>query len=63
MPDRKTDIAAIGLGGNIGNPRRTMARALKLLDGREDIKIRTVSPLYRTPPWGDERRAVVGNHA
>jgi 2-amino-4-hydroxy-6-hydroxymethyldihydropteridine diphosphokinase len=47
-----TVIAAIGLGGNIGNPRKTMARALKLLDAREDVGIRMVSRLYRTPPWG-----------
>lgn len=46
-------IAAIGLGGNIGNPRRTMARALGLLDARDDIHIRRVSRLYRTPPWGN----------
>lgn len=52
MASPKTVIAAIGLGGNIGNPRRTMARALKLLDAHEDIHIRTVSRLYRTPPWG-----------
>lgn len=45
-------IAAIGLGGNIGNPRQTMARALKLLDAHDDVRIRTVSWLYRTPPWG-----------
>ncbi|AKI00276.1 2-amino-4-hydroxy-6-hydroxymethyldihydropteridine diphosphokinase [Hoeflea sp. IMCC20628] len=53
MPESKTVIAAIGLGGNIGNPRRTMARALKLLDARDDIQLRTVSRLYRTPPWGN----------
>lgn len=52
MPEVKKVIAAIGLGGNIGNPRRTMARALKLLDARDDVSIRTVSRLYRTPPWG-----------
>ena len=52
MPEAKTVIAAIGLGGNIGNPRRTMARALKLLDSHDDISLRTVSRLYRTPPWG-----------
>jgi len=53
VPESRTVIAAIGLGGNIGNPRRTMARALKLLDAQDDIHIRTVSRLYRTPPWGN----------
>jgi len=52
-PTDKTVIAAIGFGGNIGNPRKTMARALALLDERDDIQIRTVSRLYRTPPWGN----------
>lgn len=52
-PTDKTVIAAIGFGGNIGNPRKTMARALTLLDERDDIQIRTVSRLYRTPPWGN----------
>lgn len=29
-----------------------MARALRLLDAHPQIEIRTVSRLYRTPPWG-----------
>lgn len=45
-------IAAIGLGGNIGDPPRTMARALHMLNEHPDVAVRTVSPLYRTPPWG-----------
>ncbi|MDF1607432.1 2-amino-4-hydroxy-6-hydroxymethyldihydropteridine diphosphokinase [Hoeflea sp. YIM 152468] len=53
MADSAAVIAAIGLGGNIGNPRQTMARALKLLQARDDVAIRTVSKLYRTPPWGN----------
>ena len=44
--------AALGLGGNLGDPPATMARALQLLDGHDAVAVRTVSPLYRTPPWG-----------
>lgn len=45
-------IAAIGLGGNVGDPPRTMARALAMLDASDDVGIRAVSRLFRTPPWG-----------
>lgn len=45
-------IAAIGLGGNLGDPPATMAKALHLLDVWPGINVRTVSRLYRTPPWG-----------
>ncbi len=47
-----TVIAAIGLGGNLGDPPKTMARALGMLDASNDVDIRTVSRLFRTPPWG-----------
>ncbi|MBW3098064.1 2-amino-4-hydroxy-6-hydroxymethyldihydropteridine diphosphokinase [Pseudohoeflea coraliihabitans] len=50
-------IAAIGLGGNIGAPRKRMAAALKLLDARDDVSVVRVSPLYRTPPWGKTDQA------
>ncbi len=49
--------AALGLGGNIGDPPATMARALRLLDARADTGVRTVSRLYRTPPWGKTDQA------
>lgn len=44
--------ATLGLGGNIGDPRRAMAGALTALDQRPDCRITAVSRLYRTPPWG-----------
>ena len=44
--------ALIGLGGNIGDPPRTMAAALQMIDGRDDTAVTAVSRLYRTPPWG-----------
>ena len=42
----------LGLGGNLGDPPLAMARALCRLDRRDGIILRSVSRLYRTPPWG-----------
>ncbi len=44
--------AYLGLGGNLGDPARTMAAALRLLDAAAGIRVAAVSSLYRTPPWG-----------
>lgn len=45
-------IAVLGLGGNIGDARKTMAAALALLAENSAVDVRAVSPLYETPPWG-----------
>ncbi|MCR9135019.1 MAG: 2-amino-4-hydroxy-6-hydroxymethyldihydropteridine diphosphokinase [Alphaproteobacteria bacterium] len=47
-----TRSVTLGLGGNLGNPPATMARALRLLDADIAIRVAAVSRLYRTPPWG-----------
>lgn len=47
-----TAKAILGLGGNIGDPAKTMAAALRLIDARDDTRVVAVSRLYRTPPWG-----------
>jgi len=52
MPSEVFRRAALGLGGNIGDPVRAMADALQALDGRPDCRVAAVSRLYRTPPWG-----------
>ena len=49
--------AALGLGGNLGDPPATMARALHMLDKHPAIDVRAVSPLYRTSPWGKTDQA------
>lgn len=49
--------AALGLGGNIGDPPATMAKALRLLDARDDTSVGAVSRLFRTPPWGKTDQA------
>ena len=49
--------ATLGLGGNLGDPRKAMAEALRLLDARDDCVVEAVSRLYRTPPWGKTDQA------
>jgi 2-amino-4-hydroxy-6-hydroxymethyldihydropteridine diphosphokinase len=51
-PDRVWRSANLGLGGNIGDPSASMARALAEIDQRDDCRVMVVSRLYRTPPWG-----------
>ncbi|MDF0699897.1 2-amino-4-hydroxy-6-hydroxymethyldihydropteridine diphosphokinase [Rhizobium sp. MC63] len=52
MPEAASRSATLGLGGNIGEPVKAMAAALKRLDGHDDCRVTAVSRLYRTPPWG-----------
>lgn len=49
--------ACLGLGGNVGDPVRAMAEALRMLDARPDCRVVAVSRLYRTPPWGKTDQA------
>ncbi len=49
--------AALGLGGNIGDPVAAMRQALAGLDARADCRVTAVSRLYRTPPWGKTDQA------
>ena len=44
--------AWIGLGANLGQPVKTLHKALTALDGRIGMDLRTVSPAYWTKPWG-----------
>jgi 2-amino-4-hydroxy-6-hydroxymethyldihydropteridine diphosphokinase len=46
--------ALLGLGGNLGDVRQNLDRAVELLceDGR--AKLRAQSADFRTPPWGVE---------
>ncbi|MGG6895729.1 2-amino-4-hydroxy-6-hydroxymethyldihydropteridine diphosphokinase [Rhizobium sp. BR 315] len=52
MPENIAVRATLGLGGNLDNPVRAMALALRALDARDDCQVVSVSRLYRTPPWG-----------
>lgn len=42
----------LSLGGNLGDPAKSMGAALRMLDADADTRITGVSSLYRTPPWG-----------
>ena len=44
--------AYIGLGANVGDPRRALTRAVAALDELPRARVRAVSPLYRTSPVG-----------
>jgi 2-amino-4-hydroxy-6-hydroxymethyldihydropteridine diphosphokinase len=44
--------AWIGLGGNLGEPRLALRRALALIGALPDTQLRAVSPAYWTAPWG-----------
>jgi 2-amino-4-hydroxy-6-hydroxymethyldihydropteridine diphosphokinase len=55
--DHPREIAALGLGGNIGDPMMAMAGALQALDARKDCRVVSVSRLYLTPPWGKTDQA------
>ncbi len=44
--------AYVGLGANLGDARATLAWAVKALAGLAGVRLRGVSPLYVTAPWG-----------
>lgn len=56
-PENTWSVAALGLGGNIGDPPAAMATALRELDWRKDCRVIAVSRLYSTPPWGKTDQA------
>lgn len=45
-------IAAIGLGGNLGDAAATLRDALQAIDRMPATRLLRASPLYRTPAWG-----------
>lgn len=46
-------LAAVALGGNLGDAARTVREALQALDGLPDTRVERCSPLYRTRAWGN----------
>jgi 2-amino-4-hydroxy-6-hydroxymethyldihydropteridine diphosphokinase len=46
--------ALIGLGGNLGDVRTTLDRAIAALCDGEEVRLLARSADYRTPPWGVE---------
>jgi 2-amino-4-hydroxy-6-hydroxymethyldihydropteridine diphosphokinase len=49
--------AFLGLGGNIGDTRATLDRAVTLLNDGTDVRLLARSSDYQTPPWGVENQA------
>jgi 2-amino-4-hydroxy-6-hydroxymethyldihydropteridine diphosphokinase len=52
LSGRNRTTAWLGLGGNLGDPEASMAKALRAIDADDDTHVVAVSSLYRTPPWG-----------
>ena len=44
--------ALLGLGGNVGDVRTTLDRAVAVLCDGRDVRLVARSSDYRTPPWG-----------
>ena len=44
--------ALLALGGNVGNSRAILDRAIALLCDGKDVRLTARSSDYRTPPWG-----------
>lgn len=51
-PWREDFDAIIGLGSNVGDKAKNIARAIELLVERGDISLVRASKVYRTAPWG-----------
>ncbi|AWC23823.1 2-amino-4-hydroxy-6-hydroxymethyldihydropteridine diphosphokinase [Aminobacter sp. P9b] len=52
MSGQAEERAFLSLGGNLGDPAKSMAAALHMLDASGQTRVVTVSSLHRTPPWG-----------
>lgn len=52
MTGRRIVRAYIGLGANLGDPAATLSWAIRGLRDIPGLRVRDVSPLYATMPWG-----------
>ena len=52
ITERSPVIAYLGLGANLGDPRRQLAEALERLNTAEEVEVTRVSSFYRNPPLG-----------
>ena len=50
-------VALLALGGNVGDVRATLDRAVALLCDGQEVRLIARSSDYRTPPWGDTDQA------
>lgn len=49
---RAVPDALIALGGNVGDVRATLRKAIEIFCDGDDVRLRQRSSDYRTPPWG-----------
>jgi len=49
--------ALVALGGNVGDARATLQKAVDLFCDGNDVRLLARSGDYRTPPWGDANQA------
>lgn len=54
ITERKPVIAFIGLGANLGEPKRQLIEALSRLAATEEVEVLKVSGFYRNPPLGPQ---------
>lgn len=52
MSNPSRERVYLSLGGNLDDPAKTMAAALRMVDADPQTEVAAVSSLYRTPPWG-----------
>ncbi len=52
MYDKGEHRVYLGLGSNLGDRRKNLLAALRLLDGMEGVRVTEVSAVYETEPWG-----------
>jgi 2-amino-4-hydroxy-6-hydroxymethyldihydropteridine diphosphokinase len=52
LSEKHPERVFLSLGGNLGEPAKAMAEALRMLDKDSATRVVAVSSLYRTPPWG-----------
>ena len=45
-------VAALGLGGNVGDVAAAFVEALARLGSAQGVRLGALSSVYRTPPWG-----------
>lgn len=50
----KSVTAYIGLGGNVGDVLASMKSAIQSLNADNQITVKSISDVYKTPPWGLE---------
>jgi 2-amino-4-hydroxy-6-hydroxymethyldihydropteridine diphosphokinase len=56
ITERKPIIAYVGLGANLGEPKKQLQEALKLLNAADEVEVNRVSTFYRNPPLGPENQ-------